>query len=464
MHRAFFQLALRPSRFKVNGRSTSFIRASALLLGTWGVTSYLSHNIYLDSKQREPIIRSTDNKLRTQKSLHNIDPHRDIDINGRLCEHAETLSPPPGTGISQYHLVQTASNDPTEDDHAEAILPVPSGYWSFFGVFDGHSGWETSAWLRENLVPAVVVPEPSNDDIEQTLKSTFLRLDDEIVNLPIAKVLSGSSRRAAVDLLAPAHAGSCALLAFYDSHSRFLHVAITGDSRAILGRRVQNAAGETSYEVILLSAEQDGKSPAEEARLNSLHPGEQVVKNGRVMGFGMSRAFGDARLKWDVEVQKKLKASYMGRTPSPNIKTPPYLTAEPEVTSTLVQPGDFLIMASDGLWESLTSEEAVGLVGWWLNGRRNGVNDHRLPSELPVEFDDDWHDHTVRYRQWGATKRFVNEDRNAATHLVRNALGGADVDLTSALFSMRSPRARTYMDDITAVVVFFDDGPSTRDS
>ena len=28
--------------------------------------------------------------------------------------------------------------------------------------------------------------------------------------------------------------------------------------------------------------------------------------------------------------------------------------------------GGFLVLASDGLWESLTNEEVVGLVGKWL--------------------------------------------------------------------------------------------------
>jgi len=31
--------------------------------------------------------------------------------------------------------------------------------------------------------------------------------------------------------------------------------------------------------------------------------------------------------------------------------------------------GDFLVLASDGLWESLTNEEVVGLVGKWLEER-----------------------------------------------------------------------------------------------
>ncbi|KAJ3553410.1 hypothetical protein NM688_g3632 [Phlebia brevispora] len=116
-------------------------------------------------------------------------------------------------------------------------------------------------------------------------------------------------------------------------------------------------------------------------------------------------------------------------------------------------------MASDGLWEALTSEEAVGLVGWWLDNRTiTGSAPEKeaptiLPKDLPINTD--YEDKTSRYKQWNVEKRFTDVDRNAGTHLVRNAMGGANRDLTSALLSMRAPRSRSYVDDITTLVVFF---------
>ena len=50
-----------------------------------------------------------------------------------------------GQGVVRYDLVQLASNDPIEDDHAEKIVEVPGKAggdnrdWMFWGVFDGHS-------------------------------------------------------------------------------------------------------------------------------------------------------------------------------------------------------------------------------------------------------------------------------------------------------------------------------------
>jgi pyruvate dehydrogenase phosphatase len=377
------------------------------------------------------------------------------------------------------------SNDPNEDDHATAILPHAKGTWSLFAVLDGHSGWETSAWLREKMIPAVADSltdlytkhhtlngsilstawtlfggsgkgkndgdafTPPGKSIEGIIKDTFTRLDHEIVHQVVDRVFSTASKNAGINLLAPSYSGSCALLGFYDSHTRLLRIAVTGDSRAILGRRTIDENGNIKYAVHVLSVDQDGNNPLEIERLNKSaeHPDEEVIKNGRVLGMGPSRAFGDARWKWPLATQERLHKEYLGRSIRPDVKTPPYLTAEPVVTTTKVEKGDFLIMATDGLWECLQNEEAVGLVGAWLDRDSNqrqleaseGVLERTaLPVALPER------DTTVRYRQWASKKAFVNIDRNVATHLARNALGGADTDLVSALLSMRAPRARTY--------------------
>jgi pyruvate dehydrogenase phosphatase len=395
-----------------------------------------------------------------------------------------------------------SSNSPCEDEVVQATFSVPSGRWSFFGVYDGHSGWDTAVYLREHLVAAVsgaladlyhsllptspspedARPEPSTEDVEKTLKSTFEEVDDDLVHGALERVLASSNpRTAATRALGPAYSGACALLAFYDSHSRLLHVAVTGDSRAVLGRRIAapNEHDPPSYEVHVLSVDQDGHNAAEATRLEAEHPGEAVVRNGRVLGMGPARAFGDARYKWPRDVQETLKRDHLGRSPIREVKTPPYLTAEPEVIAVHVQPGDFLVLASDGLWEALNNEDAVGLVGWWLQtqDRRLGTAQDKvvLPENLPVcRRQDEELQRSARYGQWSASKRFVVEDDNAATHLIRNALGGANSDLLNALLLIPAPRSRVYRyegafvmigltkhywyrDDITATVVFFDD-------
>ena len=71
----------------------------------------------------------------------------------------------------------------------------------------------------------------------------------------------------------------------------------------------------------------------------------------------------------------------------------------------------------------------------------------------------------IRQQQWGTktslNERFVVEDKNAATHLVRNALGGKDQDQLSALLTLPSPFSRRYRDDLTVEVIFFGEGTGT---
>jgi pyruvate dehydrogenase phosphatase len=93
----------------------------------------------------------------------------------------------------------------------------------------------------------------------------------------------------------------------------------------------------------------------------------------------------------------------------------------------------------------LTNEEVVGLLGMWLNRQDKGKEEGVTRDQLPVQMGED---HTVMYRYWGAEKKaekkFVNIDDNAATHLARNALGGADKDLLGGLLTLEAPMSRNY--------------------
>ncbi|KZL77500.1 protein phosphatase 2C, partial [Colletotrichum tofieldiae] len=403
-----------------------------------------------------------------------------------------------GQGVLRYDLVQLPSNDPIEDDHAEKIVEVPnkaagvtgnSSDWMFWGVFDGHAGWTTSAKLRQTLIASVAKElnntyqssadlSPPAEAIDAAIKSGFTRLDDEIVNQSVERVLKAGSKTMAAELLAPALSGSCALLSFYDSRSKLLRVACTGDSRAVLGRR--SASGK--WTATALSVDQTGGNPDEAARLRKLHPGEdRVVHNGRVLGgLEPTRAFGDASYKWSREITNRLRESFFARSASPLLKTPPYVTAEPVVTTTKIEPenGDFVVMATDGLWEMLTNEEVVGLVGKWIESQASGSSQFdstwsklfgskqsSLPVEQASDKSADGQKTPIRLQQWGispdAPERFVVKDKNVATHLVRNALGGKNEEQVSALLTLPSPFSRRYRDDLTVQVIFFGNGEKT---
>ncbi|KAK4549754.1 hypothetical protein LTR36_005055 [Oleoguttula mirabilis] len=456
----------------------------------------------------QPISKETDYSGR--KVLEMLTPEQ---ANAKLRTNEESYLVGRGEGVVRYDVVQIPSNDPIEDDHVEKIVEIPGTIaaaengktqsdWMFWGVFDGHAGWTTSAKLRQTLVSYVArelnttyksalqdpkLTFPTSDSVDAAIKKGFMKLDNEITHDSVQKVLKAKSKVVAAEILAPALSGSCALLSFYDSRSKELRVACTGDSRAVLGRR--GASGK--WTATALSVDQTGGTASEDARLRAEHPGEPyVTANGRILGgLEPSRAFGDAVYKWTKETQDKLKSSYFGRTPSKHLKTPPYVTAEPVITTTKVEPakGDFVVMATDGLWEMLTNEEVVGLVGQWLekqastgakssagSGSASGGwlqswfrTQGAAAAALPIEHHDQKDSSSgqrapIRQQQWGVPtgqdERFVVEDKNAATHLVRNALGGKDSDMLSALLTLPSPYSRRYRDDLTVQVIFFGEG------
>jgi pyruvate dehydrogenase phosphatase len=165
------------------------------------------------------------------------------------------------------------SSESKQGDVSTAILPIPNGSWSFFAIVDGYGGRETSRWLSEHLIIALAGSladlyaqfDPSDpissrgmpsNAIEDTLKSTFLRLDHDIVNERVEEVLRWKPPRGVgVKHLAPSLSGAHALLVFYEEQTRLLRSGLTGTPRAVLGRQVID---DKPYTVHVLASHNDG--------------------------------------------------------------------------------------------------------------------------------------------------------------------------------------------------------------
>jgi pyruvate dehydrogenase phosphatase len=433
-------------------------------------------------------------------------------VSSRLREYEESYLVDRGKGVIRYDVSQLPSNNPIEDDRSERVVQVPlidaqdesinSSDWMFWGIYDGHSGWNTSAYLRDYLINYVLneldkVYEksspnsiyrlmPSSDVIDQAIRNGFLNLDDEIVNKRVAKLLENPNKAGATELIAPALSGSCGLLAFYESFSQTLRVAVTGDSRAVLGSRDENG----NWTATTLSTDQTGSNIDEANRVRAEHPGEEntAIRHGRVLGsLEPTRAFGDARYKWSRDIQHQITQKFFGRRTPNDLKSPPYVTAKPAVTTTKIHPerGDFMVMGSDGLFEMLSNEEVVGLVVQWMKAKRpeylqttfKPKNNPGMFSKLfgstktrddllsveDVSNNKDAQKQPIRRRN-DAQMRFTVQDENVSTHLIRNALGGDDQEQVSMLVSIPSPLARSYRDDLTVTVVFFGSQTETNES
>ena len=372
------------------------------------------------------------------------------------------------TGVDRYDCARLASNNPCEDQFTHGRFPSPCSdgdSWMAWGVFDGHIGWQTSDLLKRQLLPFVQlslgqVKSSSNKGslpeelVQRAITQGFRDLDDCIFKTALDSIQSNEPLQDKVKKIVPSYAGSCALLSVYDPGTDTLHVACTGDSRAVLGQQ----GSDGKWEAIPLSVDQTGHNQEEIARLQNEHPGEnEIVKDGRVLGIMVSRSFGDGQWKWPLELQQELKQRFGGPaplTPRYNVQTPPYLTAEPVLTSTKINPSkpSFLIMATDGMWDTVSNQQAVDLVGKWLESQATGKKYSKPePSFGAFDFGHFWK---------GVDWKFVDErttvqDDNAAVHLVRNSLGGNHHELIAGRLAFSSPQSRRVRDDMTVQVVFF---------
>lgn len=208
----------------------------------------------------------------------------------------------------------------------------------------------------------------------------------------------------------------------------------------------------------LMTVEHNTDNRAEVERILSEHPLNEkstVIKLERLLGqLAPLRSLGDFRYKWSKQILEKVVVPHFGETAiPPNYYTPPYLTAKPEVRYHRLTPRDkFLIIASDGLWDLMSPLQAVRLVGEHMSGKVT-LNPLKLPrknmklSEIHK---------MLLQRKEGLKKKPL--DSNAATHLLRNALGGTEYGIDhvklSQLLTLPGEVVRIFRDDITITVVY----------
>ncbi|XP_027514905.1 pyruvate dehyrogenase phosphatase catalytic subunit 1 isoform X1 [Chiroxiphia lanceolata] len=295
-------------------------------------------------------------------------------------------------------------------------------------------------------------------DVREALINAFKRLDNDI---SLEAQVGDPNSFLNYLVLRVAFSGATACVAHVDGVD--LHIANTGDSRAMLG--VQEEDG--SWSAVNLSYDHNAQNEHEVERVKMEHPKSEektLVKQDRLLGLLMPfRAFGDVKFKWSIELQKRVIESgpdqlndneYTKFIP-PNYHTPPYLTAEPEVIYHKLRPQDkFLVLATDGLWETMHRQDVARIVGEYLTGVH-----HQQPIAVGG------YKVTLGQMHGLLTERrarisSVFEDQNAATHLIRHAVGNnefgtVDHERLSKMLSLPEELARMYRDDITIIVVQF---------
>ncbi|KAL9695459.1 hypothetical protein quinque_014744 [Culex quinquefasciatus] len=399
----------------------------------------------------------------------------DVNCILRGNEHTQEF----GSGsVKSYDTNQLASNSPIEDSRTEGSCVHTSGL--LLGIFDGHAGPACSQVISKRLMrylAASLVPPDDlkthlqngaqsqsfvdchNDKLEfvseikdiyersfeifaneltnttlagfqmhQVLENAFLRLDQDLSR----EALESPSIRT----MSVAMSGAVAVVAHIDGPH--LHIASTGTARPCW----------------------EPDNVGEVRRLLNEHPATErdtVIRGERLLGqLAPLRALGDFRYKWTREQLEQLVVPQFGEhVIAPYYLTPPYLTACPEITHHILTPRDkFLILASDGLWDTMSPMQTVHLVGEHMYGKA-----FLQPLKLPkhdITFDEI--SQMLSTRKAGLQKKPL--DRNAATHLIRNALGGTEYGVEhsklSHMLSLPQDIVRLFRDDITITVVYFD--------
>ena len=122
----------------------------------------------------------------------------------------------------------------------------------------------------------------------------------------------------------------------------------------------------------------------------------------------------------------------------------------------------FLVLATDGLWDEISSEEVVALVGGYFSGLSGSVSRSELSKLVPTKLSSDSSARPVEGKgetpgsSGGDSWAFV--DDNVSTHLIRNAFGGANSDALCKKLSIPAPLSRRYRDDVTVTVIWWEEG------
>ncbi|XBI18148.1 hypothetical protein VPH35_060014 [Triticum aestivum] len=184
---------------------------------------------------------------------------------------------------------------------------------NLFGVFDGHGGSCAAEYLKEHLFENLLKHPSFITDTKTAISESYTKTDSDFLDAETnIHREDGSTASTAI---------------FVGNH---LYVANVGDSRAVISK-----AGKA------IALSDDHKPDRSDERERIENAGGVVTFSGtwRVGGvLAMSRAFGDRLLK-------------------------PFVVAEPEIQEQEIDDElEYLILASDGLWDVVSNEHAVAFV------------------------------------------------------------------------------------------------------
>ncbi|KAH7307828.1 hypothetical protein KP509_22G079500 [Ceratopteris richardii] len=226
--------------------------------------------------------------------------------------------------------------------------------FSYAAVLDGHAGFSSVEFLREELFKECAAATENGlllhnhktdlSSIQSALTKAFLQADNRLLSW-LEGVTEGQE------------SGSTATVMFLGANC--LIVAHVGDSRVVIARG-RNA------DIIGSNHRPYGKSKTALAEIKRIRQAGGWINNGRVCGIlSVSRAFGDIKLKTlrQEMLEEGVKRGIWTNKFASRIEfNGDWVTAAPDVFQIALEDADFIILASDGLWDYIGSTEAVQFV------------------------------------------------------------------------------------------------------
>ncbi|CAM9621520.1 unnamed protein product, partial [Chrysoparadoxa australica] len=287
----------------------------------------------------------------------------------------------------------------------------------FAAVYDGHGGSKVSKYLRQNMYAEVQaklhkqVEDCTEDELVEALKAANAKVDHDVQQVGHWKFQGSTS------VVVVVHGDS--------SGNKSIISSNVGDSRAVLSRRGR---------AVDLTVDHKPNMPSELERVERL--------GGTVQWFGF---FDPENRPIEGTGVYRINANLAVARAIGDRSERPFVSGDCDICVTpMDKEGDhFIIIATDGLWDVMTSDEAVqyvqavmgGAVGGLREGAKQGASDRKSTDPADVALSE-W---TQRYQRDRAMIRaaMMSRKKKMSRYLTEEAI-----------------RWRGSMDNVTVLVLW----------
>ncbi|KAI4322701.1 hypothetical protein L6164_022371 [Bauhinia variegata] len=209
-----------------------------------------------------------------------------------------------------FHLKKGKSGHPMEDYVVSEFKQEKDKELGLFAIFDGHLGHDVANYLQNHLFDNILKQEDFWTDPKSAVKRAYLTTDEKILEQSLVLGRGGSTAVTAVLI-----------------NGQKLVVGNVGDSRAVICKNGKAKQLSVDHE-----PSKEKRDIESRGGFVSKIPGDVPRVDGQL---AVARAFGDKSLKM-------------------------HLSSEPDVViETVDEAAEFLILASDGIWQVMSNQDAV---------------------------------------------------------------------------------------------------------